>query len=113
MSRRLYFLAVGIIAERLINEDFYARATKTVKGWRILLIHHCVVPLPSQGKANVKSKFDFSTVFVFNVLKSAKFKSASSSVTRKLVPPSPALGKANAKRYLTKFVETKGFYGLK
>ena len=58
MSRRLYFLAVGIIAERLINEDFYARATKTVKGWRILLIHHCVVPLPSQGKANDKSKFE-------------------------------------------------------
>ena len=51
MSRRLYFLTVDIIAKRLINEDFYARATKTVKGWRILLIHHCVVPLPSQGKA--------------------------------------------------------------
>jgi hypothetical protein len=58
MSRRLYYLTVEIIAKRLIDKDFYAHATKTVKGWRILLIHHCVVPLPSQGKANDKSKFE-------------------------------------------------------
>ena len=59
MSRRLYFLIVEIIAKRLIDKDFYARASKTVKVWSVLLIHHCVVPLPSQGKANDKSKFEF------------------------------------------------------
>ena len=69
MSRRLYFLAVGIIAERLINEDFYARATKTVKGWRILLIHasashasEVCVTFPHKGRLTINQNLKFDIV---------------------------------------------------